>query len=134
MTIELGVSPQALFALFDSKQVSAGMSRAVAEGATIQLGVIMERRDLPSIQATAFVPILLTIGTGVVSGVTVKLLSDFLAEKLKGEDKARRMMTINRKLVEVTTPEAMMKILTETIEIELDERKGAKGATQRSTN
>ena len=134
MTIELGVSPQALFALFDSKQVSAGMSRAVAEGATIQLGVIMERRDLPSIQATAFVPILLTIGTGVVSGVTVKLLSDFLAEKLKGEDKARRMMTMNRKLVEVTTPEAMMKILTETIEIELDERKGAKGATQRSTN
>src|ERR1017187_3086389 len=134
MTIELGVSPQALFALFDSKQVSAGMSRAVAEGATIQLGVIMERRDLPSIQATAFVPILLTIGTGVVSGVTVKLLCDFLAEKLKGEDKARRMMTINRKLVEVTTPEAMMKILTETIEIELDERKGAKGATQRSTN
>jgi hypothetical protein len=134
MTIELGVSPQALFALFDSKQVSAGMSRAVAEGATIQLGVIMERRDLPSIQATAFVPILLTIGTGVVSGVTVKLLSDFLAEKLKGEDKARRMMTINRKLVEVTTPEAMMKILTETIEIEIDERKGAKGATQRSTN
>ena len=134
MTIELGVSPQALFALFDSKQVSAGMSRAVAEGATIQLGVIMERRDLPSIQATAFVPILLTIGTGVVSGVTVKLLSDFLAEKLKGEDKARRMMTINRKLVEVTTPEAMMKILTETIEIELDERKGAKGATQQSTN
>ncbi len=121
MTIELGVSPRALFDLFDSKQVSSGMSREVPGGATIQLGVMMERRDLPSIQATAFVPILLTIGTGVVSGVTVKLIADFLTEKLKGEDKARRMMTINRKVVEVTTREAMVKTLTE--EIEIEERK-----------
>ena len=115
MTIELGVSPRALFDLFDSKQVSSGMSREVPGGATIQLGVMTERRDLPSIQATAFVPILLTIGTGVVSGVTVKLIADFLTEKLKGEDKARRMMTINRKVVEVTTREAMAKTLTEEI-------------------
>lgn len=51
MTIELGVSPRALFDFFDSKQVLSGMSREVPGGATIQLGAMMERRDLPSIQA-----------------------------------------------------------------------------------
>ena len=117
MTIELGVSPHVLLDLFDSKQISTGMSREVPGGARIQLVVMRETRGFPSIQGTAFVPILLTIGTG----VTIKMLADFLTEKLKGEDKARRMMTINRKLVEVTTPEAMVKILTE--EIKIEERK-----------
>jgi hypothetical protein len=117
MTIELGVSPRALFDLFDSKQVSAGMSREVPGGATIELGeMLMQKRDLP-IEATAFVPILVTIG----SGVAINLFASWLYDKLKGEDKARRMMTINRKVVEVTTPDAMVKILTE--EIQIDERK-----------
>jgi uncharacterized protein YbjT (DUF2867 family) len=118
MTVELGVPPRALFALFDSKEVSSGMSREVPGGATIQLGTIMERRDFSSIQATAFVPILLTFGSTVVSAVAVKLIADFLTEKLKGQGKARRMMTINRRLVEVTTSEAIVKMLEETIEIE----------------
>lgn len=117
MTIELGVSPRALFALFDTHQVSTGMSREIPGGVTIQLGDTgMERRGLRSIEATAFVPILLQFGTAVVTAVTVKLLADFLTAKLKGNDKGRRMMTINRKLVEVTAPEAMVKIFTETIE------------------
>jgi hypothetical protein len=64
------------------------------------------------------VPIVLAFGSAVVTGVTIRMLSDFLTEKLKGEDKARRMMTINRKLVEVTTSEAMLKILTEEIKME----------------
>jgi hypothetical protein len=122
MTIELGVSPRALTQLFDSKQVSSGMSLEVPSVGTIKFVVMMERRDLPSVQATAFVPILLTIGTAVVSGVTVKLLADFLTAKLKGQDKERRMMTINKKLVEVTTPEAMVKILEETIEIDVTQK------------
>jgi hypothetical protein len=106
MTIELGVSARALFDLFDSRQVSSGMSREVPGGAMIRLGEMpMQKSDLP-IQATAFVPILVTIG----SGVAINLFSSWLYEKLKGEDKARRMMTINRKVVEVTTPEAMVKI------------------------
>jgi hypothetical protein len=117
MMIELGVSPRALFALFDGKEVSSGMSREVPGGATIQMGTMMERRDFSSIQATAFVPILLTFGSTMASGVAVKLIADFLTEKLKGQDKARRMMTINRRLVEVTTSEAIVKMLEETIEI-----------------
>ena len=122
MTIELGVSPRALFDLFDSKQVSSGMSREVPGVGTIELGVMMERRDPPSIQATAFVPIILAVGSKVATGVTIKLLADFLTAKLKGQDKARRMMTINKKLVEVTTPEAMVKILEETIEIDVTQK------------
>lgn len=117
MTIELGVSPRALFALFDRTQVSPGMSREVLGVGTIKLGVMIERRTDPSIQATAFVPIVLAFGSQVVTGVTIKLLADFLTAKLKGQDKERRMMTINRKLVEVTTPEAIVKILEETIDI-----------------
>jgi hypothetical protein len=119
MTIELGVSPRALFALFDSTQVSSGMSREVLGVGTIKLGVTIERRTDPSIQATAFVPIVLAFGSTVVTGVTIKLLADFLTAKLKGQDKERRMMTINRKLVEVTTPEAIVKILEETIDIDV---------------
>jgi hypothetical protein len=122
MTIELGVSPRALFDLFDSKQVSSGMSREVPGVGTIKLGAMMERRDLPSIQATAFVPIVLAFGSTVATGVTIKLLADFLSAKLKGQDKARRMMTINKKLVEVTTAEAMVKILEETIEIDVTQK------------
>jgi len=122
MTIELGVSPRALFDLFDSHQVSPGMSREVPGVGTIKLGVMMERRDLPPIQATAFVPIVLAFGSTVATGVTIKLLADFLTAKLRGQDKARRMMTINKKLVEVTTPEAMVKIFEETIEIDLTQK------------
>jgi len=119
MTIELGVSPRALSTLFDSNEIRTGMVREVPGGATIQLGeILMEKRDLPSIQASAFVTVLLTFGSGVISGVVVNLLSSWLTEKLKGDDKGRRMMCINRKLVEVTTSEAMTRILTETIEIE----------------
>jgi hypothetical protein len=118
MTIKLGVSPRALFALFDSKEVSSGMSREVPGGATIQLGVMMETRDLPSIQATAFVPILVTIGSVAGSGVAINLFSSWLYDKVKGNDKARRMITINKKLVEVTAPEALVKIFEETIKIE----------------
>ena len=122
MAIELGVSHQALFELFDSRQVSSGMSREVPGVGTIKLGLMMERRDVPSIQATAFVPIILTFGSTVATGVTIKLLADFLTAKLKGQDKARRMMTINRKLVEMTTPEAMVKILEETIKIDVTQK------------
>jgi hypothetical protein len=123
MTIELGVSRRALFDLFDSERVMSEMSREIPGVGTIQLGTMIERRGgVAPIQATAFVPILITFGTGVVSAVTVKLLSDFLVAKLKGEDKARRMMTVNREIVEVTTSEAMVKILTEDIRIE-DEQK-----------
>jgi len=93
------------------------MSREIPGGAVIRLGVMMERRDPPTIQATAFVPILLAFGSTVVTGVTIKLLADFLIEKVNGEDKARQMITVNRRLIEVTTPEAMVKILEETIEI-----------------
>ncbi len=118
MTIELGVSPRALSALFDSKQISTGMIREIPGGATIQLGAMMERRDLPSIQATAFLPILVTISSNVASGVAIALISKFLTEKIKAKDKERRMITINKKLVEVTTPEALVKIFEETIKIE----------------
>ena len=122
VTIELGVSPRALFDLFDRKQVSSAMRREIPGVGTIELGVMTERRNFPSVQATAFAPILLTIGKTVVSGVTVKLLADFLTAKLKGQDKARRMMTINKKLVEVTTSAAMVKILEETIEVDVSQK------------
>jgi hypothetical protein len=118
MTIELGVSPRTLFALFDSNQVSPGMSREIPRVGTIKLGTMMENRNSPSIQATAFVPIVVTISATVLSGVIARLLADFLTSKIKGEDKARRMMMINKKLVEVSTPDAMVKILTEEIKIE----------------
>jgi hypothetical protein len=118
MTIELGVSARALSALFDSKQVSSGMSREIPGVGTIQLGTMLETRDFPSVQATAFVPIVLMIGKTVASGVMIKLLADFLTAKIKGEDKARRMMMIRKKVVEVTTPEAMVKVLMEEIKME----------------
>ena len=123
MTIDLGVSPRALFDLFDSRQVSSGMSREIPGVGTIQLGEMIERRGgLPPIQAIAFVPIILAFGSAVVTSVTVKLLADFLTAKLKGEERIRRMMTINRKLVEVTTSEAMLKILEETITIDVTKK------------
>ena len=118
MTIELGVSPRVLMALFDTSQVSPGISREIPGVGTLKLGIMMEKRDFPPMQANAFVPIVLTISTTVLSGVVVRLLADFLAAKIKGADKARRMMTINKKLVEVTTPEAILIVLTEEIKIE----------------
>ncbi|HVM93591.1 MAG TPA: hypothetical protein VMT67_12305 [Terriglobales bacterium] len=57
-----------------------------------------------------------------VKAAMVKLLADFLTQKLKGEDKERRMMTVNRKIVEVTTAEAMVKVLQETIAIDVTEK------------
>jgi len=122
MTVELGVSPRALFDLFDSEHVSSVMSREVPGVGTIKLGLMIERRDLPSIQAAAFVPIVLAFGSTVATGVAIKLLADFLTAKLKAQDKARRMMTINSKLVEITTPEAMVKILEETIQVDMTEK------------
>jgi hypothetical protein len=118
MTIELGVSPRTLVALFDSNQVSPGISREIPGVGTIKLGTMLENHDFPSIQASALVPIVLTISTTVLSGVIVRLLADFLTAKMKGEDKARRMMTINKRVVEVTTPDAMVTILSEEIKIE----------------
>ena len=121
MTIELGVSSRSLVDLFDSKQVTPGMSREIPGVGTLKLGATKVRDSAPSVQATAFVTIVLTLGKTVVKAAMVKLLADFLTQKLKGEDKERRMMTVNRKIVEVTTAEAMVRVLEETIAIDVTE-------------
>jgi uncharacterized membrane protein (DUF106 family) len=121
MTIELGVSVPAVFDLFETRQFSSGMTREVPHVGTIKLGVMMETRGLPSIQAMPFFPVVVTFGSKVITALTIKLLADFVTGKLKGKEKARRMMTINKKLIEVTTSEAMVKILEETIAIDVTE-------------
>jgi hypothetical protein len=68
MTIELGVSPRTLVALFDSNQVSLGISREIPGVGTIKLGTMLENHDFPSIQASASVPIVLTIHNGTIGG------------------------------------------------------------------
>jgi hypothetical protein len=89
------------------------MRRKVPGGATIQLGEMPpEKGDLPRIEA-ALVPVLLTLG----SGVGINVVSKWLYDKLKGDGKERKMIRINRVLVEIT-PEAITKILAESVEIE----------------
>jgi hypothetical protein len=115
MTLELGVSIRALAALFDSQNIRPGMSREAPDGVMIRLGEMpMARRNSPQIQATAFVPILITLG----SGAALNVFSNWLYDKLKGSSKGRQMITVNRKLVEVTTSDAMVRILEETIKDE----------------
>lgn len=116
MTIVIECTPKAMFALFDSKTISPGMRREVPGGATIQLGQMpMEKRGLPSIQAT-LVPILIEFGK-VGKDVAIGVFSAWLYDKLKGKGEERKFMRVNRVMVEVT-PEAITKVLTESIEIE----------------
>ncbi len=115
MTIVIECTLKAIFALFDSASISSGMSREVPGGATIQLGQMpMEKRDLPSIQAT-LIPILVEVGKDVAVGVFAAWLYDKL--KGEGEGEGRKFLRVNRVMVEVT-PEAITKVLTESIEIE----------------
>jgi len=74
----------------------------------------MEKRGgLPYIQAIEFIPIAATFA----SGVAINLFSAWLYDKLKGDAKTRRMVSINRVIVEVT-PDAITKVLNESIHIE----------------
>jgi len=46
MVIELECSPESLFALFESKTISSGMTHEAPGGVTLQLGDMpMEKRD-----------------------------------------------------------------------------------------
>lgn len=116
MTIVIECTPKAMFALFDSKTISTGMSREVPGGATIQLGDMpMQKRDLPSIQAT-LVPILVEFGK-LGKDVAVGVFAAWLYDKLKSVGEGRKFIRLNRVMVEVT-PEAITKVLKESIEIE----------------
>lgn len=114
MTIEIGCSPRDLLRLFDSNTISPGMTYEAPGGVTLELGQMFEKRGgLPDIQATAFIPVLATVGSTVALG----LFTNWLYDRLKGDGKTRRMVSINRTIVEVT-PEAITKVLKESIHIE----------------
>jgi hypothetical protein len=112
MTIVIECSPRDMVALFDSKTISTGMSREAPGGATIRLGAMMEKRGVPSIQAYLF-PILIDLGRE----VAIAVFSAWLYDRLKGKSEERKFIRVNRVMVEVT-PEAITKVLTESIEIE----------------
>lgn len=117
MTIVVECSPKAMYALFDSKTISTGMKREAPGGATIQLlEMPMEKRDRQYIQALAFVPILVEFAK-VGKDVAVGVFSAWLYDKLKGKSEERKFIRVNRVMVEVT-PEAITKVLTESIEVE----------------
>jgi len=116
MTIVIECSPRDMLALFESKTISTGMSREAPGGATIQLGQMpMEKRGLPSIEAT-LVPILIEFGK-VGKDVAIGIFSAWLYDKLKGKVEERKFVRVNRVMVEVT-PEAITKVLTESIAVE----------------
>ena len=117
MTIVVECTPKDMFALFESKTISSGMSREVPGGATIQLGQMpMEKRGLPSIQAS-LVPILIEFARRHGAEVPIAVFSAWLYDKLKGKGEERKFIRVNRVMVEVT-PEAITKVLTESIEVE----------------
>ena len=116
MTIVIECSPKALRRLFETELIRPGMSREVPGGATIKFP--LPTRSTPSIQASPFVPILIEFGVGVAVGVS----SAWISSKLKGTDQAREFIRLKGNggvLIEVTTPEAITKILADSVEIEV---------------
>jgi hypothetical protein len=111
MTIEIEVPPSALFKLFESDEISEGMVHEVPGGASIKLGRrTLEKRHVPGLQI--LVPIVVTLG----SGIVINVFSNWLYDKLKGEK--TRILRINRVQVEITTRDAITKVIKESIEQE----------------
>jgi hypothetical protein len=117
MRITIECTLKDMFALFESKSISSGMSREVPGGATIKLGQMpIERRDFPSIQAS-LVPIVIEFAKQHAADVPIAIFSAWLYDKLKGRSEAGKFIRVNRVMVEVT-PEAITKVLTESVEVE----------------
>ncbi len=111
MNFEMSCPVDVLFDLFESKEISTGMTKDVPGGAVIQLGEMpMQKRHITQ-DAAPLVVIAVSFGTSVAS----KLLADWLSGKMK-KSKIQRLR-INRKEVEIT-PDGILKAIEETIEIE----------------
>ncbi len=109
MDITLEIPPPALFEVFETKTVSAGMIHTIP-GGTLQLGEMpLEKRTFGS--ELTFIPLMVTLG----SGVAIHLFSSWLYEKLTHAKVER--IRINRTEIEVTA-EGITKIITESVETE----------------
>ena len=110
-TIEIECSPLALFALFDSSTISEGVIHKAPGGATLQLGrMSIEKRHVPGVER------LVSIAVTFASGAAVNLFSNWLYDKLKGNERMRTLR-INHVQVELT-PEAITKLIAESIELQ----------------
>jgi len=126
--IEIEVPIYALFAVFEGKKtVSGGEVHEVPGVATIQLAPSrVERRYSPDYGVQAHVlphlPILIEFAK-VGKDVAIGVFSAWLYDRLKSGSRGKLTPTIriNQKTIEITTPEDIVKICEESIEID---RKG----------
>lgn len=110
--IEIAVdNPALLFALFESGQVSTGMTRELPGGGTltyVSTRPYIEKRGVPYAAAP-----LITFVVGFGSSVAASVLAAWLYEKLRS--RPTHVITIDREEVQIT-PDGITKIITERIQ------------------
>ena len=117
--ILIEIPQSALFLLFDSKTTKQGTTGEAPGGVRLELGQMpMEKRSGLTLDALPMATVLVSFA----SGVAVNLFSAWLYEKLKSDKVSQDMgitkIRVERKEVEIT-PEAITRIMTESIEAEV---------------
>jgi hypothetical protein len=111
-TVFIEVPQFVLFKVFESNSVEQGMTHDAPGGARLELGRMpMEKRGGLTHDELQMATVLVSFG----SGVAVNLFSSWLYDKLKSGRVTR--IRIDRAEVEVT-PEAIARVITESIDIE----------------
>lgn len=110
MNVEIEIPPSALRDVFESDDISVGMTKQLPGEATIRLlpGEVQHRSM--AYDAAPIFTALLNIG----KDVSVGIISAWLYDRLK-RSKVRRFR-VNRRFVEEITPESIRKSLEESIE------------------
>jgi hypothetical protein len=108
MNIEIECSLKDAALLFDGEALIQGMTRDVPAG-SMRLA-LHDRR--PGVYAELFP---LSIFFTLAKDFSVNILANLVYDKLKSHKGAR--VWINRKLIKITTPEAIIEVMTETKEI-----------------
>lgn len=112
MTIEIEIPASALFKVFETSEVSDATIHTAPGGAILRLGKQKMEKRWHSAFTEPLVPIAVTFG----SGVAINLFSSWLWEKLKGGRTTK--IRINRVEIETQTPDAITKVISESIEVE----------------
>lgn len=108
---EIAYPMDVLFDLFESNEISTGMTKKVPGGAVIRLDKMPMQKRFSTQDAAPLVTIAVSLGTG----ITLNLFSSWLYDKIK-KSKIQRLK-INRREIEIT-PDGILKAIEETIEIE----------------
>ncbi|HEX3321082.1 MAG TPA: hypothetical protein VHR84_10295 [Terriglobales bacterium] len=112
MAIIIECSLNDLPRLFDSRFISSGVAENIPGGAKIQVSRMpTEKRSLRSVEPSL---VLLELRWSSDSAVSPSHVSSWLYQRLKGDWNRRRMVRIDRELIDVT-PEAITRVLERSI-------------------